>query len=200
MDSHPRLKRRLSLIGQGEARIGLPEADPAGVYVDEPGARVITNAAGALRQSGPAKVLEAASRQRDINRLALDMKAVDGDALAVRMEHRVGGGRAVSGNHLERLVGAESMLDSCQQIEQRRVDGFYFVGAEIAQEVVDAIKLARKVVSILPVSGAQGFAGVQIVEFERAMPQPDRGACECDGGYDELRGGNRANAEEAPPR
>src|SRR5208283_6198887 len=102
-----------------------------------------------------------------------EMEAVDGDALAVRMEHRIGHGRAVSGNHLERRGGAQSMLDSHQQIEERGIDRLNFVGAEIAQDVVDAIELAGKVVTVLPVGGAQTFAGVQIIELERAAPKLD---------------------------
>src|SRR5208282_1084201 len=179
---------------------GLPETDAAGIDVNESGAGVVADSAGLLRQRGAAKLREAPSRHSDIDRLAFEMEAVDRDALAVRMEHRIGHGRAVSGNHLERLGAAQSMLDLHQQIEERGIDRLYFIGAEIAQDKVDAIELAGNVAAVLPVSGAQTFAGVQIVELERAAPKLDGGARYRDRRHNQLCSGQGANAEEAPPR
>ena len=96
----------LSLKGREETKNrNLPEADAAGVNVDEVALRVVADAAGLLRQCGAAELREAAARDADVDRFAFEMQAVDRDAFAVRMEHRVGHRRAVSGNHLERLVG-----------------------------------------------------------------------------------------------
>jgi hypothetical protein len=91
-------------------------------------------------------------------------------------------------------------MDSRQQIEQRGIDRLYFVGAEVAQDVVDAIQLVRNVVPIFPVRRGQAFAGMQSVELERSASKLDRRARHRDRGHDELHGGNRANAEEPPPR
>lgn len=179
---------------------GLPEADAAGIDVNESGARVVADSAGLLRQRGAAKLREAPSRHGNIDRLAFEMEAVEGDALAAGMEHRIGQGRAVSGNHLERLGGAQSMLDVHQQIKERGIDRLYFVGAEIAQDIVDAIELAGNVVTVLPVSGAQTFAGVQTVELERAAPKLDGGVRYRDRRHNQLCSGQGANVEEAPPR
>src|SRR5208337_4130185 len=101
------------------------------------------------------------------------MEAVNGDAFAVRMEHRVGNRRAVSGNHLERFVSAQPMLNLREQIEQRGIDRLNFVGAEIAQDVVDAIELAGNVAPIFPVSRGQAFTGMKGVELERAASKLD---------------------------
>src|SRR5271167_3929554 len=128
------------------------------------------------------------------------MEAVDCDAFAVGVEHRIGQRRAVSGNHLECFRGAQSMLDSRQQVEQRGIDWLDFVSAEIAQDVVDAIELFGNVLSVFPISRLQALAGVQRVEFERAASKLDCGACERDRGNDKLRRGYCANPEEAPPR
>ena len=92
------------------------------------------------------------------------------------------------------------MMDLREQIEQRGIDRLYFVGAEVTQDVVDAVELAGNVVAIFPVGRGQAFAGVQSVELERAASKLDRRASHCDRGHDELRRGDRANAKEPPPR
>jgi len=74
------------------------------------------------------------------------------------MKHRVGHGRAVSGDHLERLRGAEPVLDADEQVEQIGIDRLDFVGAEIAQDIVDAIEFAGNVLAVLPVSRVQALA------------------------------------------
>ena len=178
----------------------LPEADAAGVDVDETALRIVTDAAGLLRQGGTAQLREVAAGDANIDRLALDMEAVDRDAFAVGVEHRIGQGRTVSGNHLERFRCAQPMLDSRQQVEQRRIDRLDFVRAEIAQDIVDAVELFGNVLSVFPVSRLQTLAGVQRIEFERAASKLNCGACERDGGNGDLRRGNRANLEEAPSR
>jgi hypothetical protein len=92
------------------------------------------------------------------------------------------------------------MLDSRQQVEQRGIDRFDFVGAEIAQDVVDTGELFGDVLSVFPVSRSQTLAGVQRIELQRAASKLDCSACERDGGNGDLRSGNRANLEEAPSR
>ena len=178
----------------------LPEADAAGVYVDEAGLRIVADAAGLLRQGGAAQLREAAAGDANIDRLALDMEAVDRDAFAVSVKHRIRQGRAVPGNHLEGFRGAQPMLDSRQQVEQRGIDRLDFVRAEIAQDVVDAIQLFGDVLSVFPVSRLQTLAGVQRIELERAASKLNCGACEGNSGDCDLRSGNRANLEEAPSR
>src|ERR1019366_5956381 len=93
-----------------------------------------------------------------------------------------------------------SRLDSRQQIEQRGIDRLYFVGAEIAQEVVDAIELAGNVAAIFPVSRGQAFAGVKSVELERAAPKLDGRARHRDRRHNQLCSGNRANSQKSTPR
>jgi len=100
----------------------------------------------------------------------------------------------------KRFVGAQPMMDSRQQIQQRGIDRFYFVGAEVAQDVVDAIEFAGNIAAIFPVGRGQAFAGVQSVELERAASKLDGGTGHRDRRHNELRRGNRANAEEPPPR
>src|SRR5580704_8407650 len=92
------------------------------------------------------------------------------------------------------------MMDPRGQIEERRIDRLYFVGAEVAQDVVDAIQLVGNVVPILPVSRGQAFSRMQGVELERAASKLDCGARHRDRRHNQLCGGYRANAEEAPPR
>lgn len=178
----------------------LPEADAAGIDVDEAALRVVADAAGLLRQGGTAQLREVAAGDGNIDRFAFDMEAVDRDAFAVGVKHRIGQRRAVSGYHLERFRRAQSMLDSRQQVEQRGIDRFDFVGAEIAQDVVDAVELFGDVLSVFPVSRLQALASMQRIELKRAASKLDCGACERDGGNGELRRGNRANLEEAPSR
>ena len=134
--------------------------------MDEAALRIVADAAGLLRQGGAAQLREVAAGDGNVDRLALDMEAVDGDAFAVGVKHRIGQGRAVSGNHLERFRRAQSTLDPRQQVEQRGIDRLDFVGAEIAQDVVDAVELFGDVLSVLPVSRLQALAGVQRVEFQ----------------------------------
>lgn len=119
--------------------------------MDEAALRIVTDAAGLLRQGGTAQLREVAAGDANVDRFALDMQTVDRDAFAVGVKHRIGQGRAVSGNHLERFRGGESTLDSRQHVEQRGIDRLDFVGAEIAQDVVDAGELFGDVLSVFPV-------------------------------------------------
>jgi len=76
----------LSLKGREETKNrNLPEADAAGIDVDEVALWVVADAAGLLRQCGAAELREGAARDADVDRLAFEMQAVDGDAFAVRM-------------------------------------------------------------------------------------------------------------------
>src|SRR5271165_3489381 len=92
------------------------------------------------------------------------------------------------------------MLDSRQQVEESGIDRLYFVGAEVAQDVVDSVEFARDVMSIFPVGRLQTLAGMERVELQRAASKLNGGAGKRDCRNYELCGRNRANAEEAPPR
>ena len=92
------------------------------------------------------------------------------------------------------------MLGSRQQIEQRGIDRLYFVSAEVAQDIVDAVEFAGNVAAILPVRSFETLTGMKIVKLERAVPKLDPGPRHRDRGDHQLRCSERANAQEASPR
>ena len=92
------------------------------------------------------------------------------------------------------------MLNADEQVEQIRIDRFDLISAEIAEDIVDAIQLAGNVLAVLPVGRPEALPGVECVETERAASKLNGGAGHRDRGHYELSRGDRANAEEPPPR
>ena len=103
--------------------------------MDETGARIISDAAAGQR---PRRAdFSSAALDANIDRLAIEMQAVDRDTFG-GMQHRVGLRSAISGNDLERLLGANRCWMPDQQIEQRGIDRLHFVRAPVAQDEIDA--------------------------------------------------------------
>lgn len=54
-----------------------------------------------------------------------------------------------------------------EQVEQVRVDGLYFIGAEIPEEVVDFGERAGEVLAIFVVDRVDALVGMNVVHGER---------------------------------
>src|SRR5690242_3510842 len=85
---------------------GLPGPDPAGIQVDEVRGRVVADTAAAHREGDVAKFPGGKTRQPNVDRLPYHMEAVLGDAGRVAVQKGVGGRRAITGDHVERIVSA----------------------------------------------------------------------------------------------
>ena len=102
----------------------------------------------------------------DVDGLALHVQAVPGDAGGMAPEHGVGLWRAVAGDHLERIVGVEPVLEGEQEVEQVRVDLPDLAGAEVAQQMIDFAQALRNVPALGPIDHRQRLGRVQVLERE----------------------------------
>src|SRR5688572_27599221 len=82
----------------------LPLADRAAIDVHEPRARIIADPAAAQAGGGGADLAQVAALGAHVDRHALDVIAVAGDAAAAHVHAVVGGRRAVAADHQERVV------------------------------------------------------------------------------------------------
>ena len=145
-----------------------PVADAAGVDVNEAGSRIISDTAEMEREGDPLEEGKLAASHVDIRSPALDVHAVARHTLALRCQPGVRRRRAVSGDQVERLAGVQFGVDVVQQVEQIGIDRLDFVGAEVAEEIIDFGQGARNVVAILEIDRPQGFTGMRIVHRKRA--------------------------------
>jgi len=92
------------------SELTLPAAHPADIDMDEAGMRILSDAAGLEGQRGAAQRADAGTAQMDVDGLAFHMQAVLGDTVIMGGQPGIGAGRAIGGNHIERPLGADPML------------------------------------------------------------------------------------------
>src|SRR5262249_11542759 len=100
-----------------------PMAYAAGVEVNERRARgrIEADATALHAQPGIADLLKRHARNVEVDRLAEHMLAELRHTLAAPAQHRVGGGRAKAAYDLDRLLGADLLIDFPDQVEQLRI-------------------------------------------------------------------------------
>jgi hypothetical protein len=110
------------------------------------------------------------------------MQAALSDAIAFAVQHRIGRGRAVTGDDLKRFARFQAKLQRTQQVQQATVDVVSGSGAVISQNALDFRQRLRNVFPALPVHGFQTFARMQVVKGKRTFRQggrlQNRRACE----------------------
>ena len=102
--------------------------------------------------------------EADVDRLAVHVQAVRGDAAAPAPEHGVGRRRPVAADHLERPGQRQALLQQVDDVEQPGIDDADLAGAPVAQDPVDLEQALRLVAAIGEVGRAQPFAGVLVVD------------------------------------
>ncbi|MFK4537784.1 hypothetical protein ABIA00_005967 [Bradyrhizobium ottawaense] len=81
-------------------------------------------------------------------------------------EHGVGGGGAVGGDDLDRLLGVDVAVDFPEDIEEAAVHDRLVLGAPVAQEVIELLQRRFVIAAITLEGDGQVFAGMGVVEGE----------------------------------
>ena len=142
----------------------LPEADIAGVNVDKVGLGIKADPAS-LKSQG--NLVQAAGIERgepDINSLARHVQAVACDTVAAILEHGVGLGRSISGNHLKKMFAAGGPADVMEQVQQGNVNGMNIAGSEILEEMIDFVQGFGDIASISKIYEGQFPEGMGVIK------------------------------------
>jgi hypothetical protein len=172
-------------------RLRSPAARSAGVDVNEAGCRVVPDAAGAQRQRLYVDRRQRHAGDADVDGPPLQVQAATGDAGAATVQHRIGGGRAIAGNDLERWRAAHALAKRVKQIEQGRVHGRNVAGAEVPQQPVRRVQRVGLVAAGMEVFDGQSLAGVQV---RKRKPASRRGS-KCVRGHHRSDRGDGGKAE-----
>ena len=119
-----------------------PVTDAAGVEMDErrAGGRIETDAAALQPQPGIPDLLERDARNEEIHRMAEHMLAEARDARRAATEHGVGGGRAVGGNDLDRLLAVDVAIDFPEDVEEVTIHHGLVLGTPVAEIVIELLE------------------------------------------------------------
>jgi len=137
------------------------------VDVHEVGGRVEPDAAALHCEGGITKPGQRNICQPDVDRLSFHVQAVRRHAFAVLSEHLVGRGRSIPRYHLKRPATVGDGIQIVEEIEQLHVDRVQFVGAEIAQEMVDRVERVAQIRAAAEVFDLEALTGVQMIEAQQ---------------------------------
>ena len=117
----------------GHAR---PVADAAGVEMDERRSRrrIEADAAALQAQPGETDLLERHVRNVEIHGVAEHVLAEAGHARGTAAKHGVGGGGAVGGNDLDRLLAVDVAVDFPEDVEQMTIHRGLVLAAPVAED------------------------------------------------------------------
>jgi hypothetical protein len=149
-------------------RLSLPVTDWSTIDVNEPRARIVTDAAALQARRCIAHLGQATPLRPKIDRHALGMIAVFRYAFAMQIHLRVGHGRSVTADNQERIARIEPFAHHPEHVENAGIHRTHLVGVMIPQDPVDVPYRLSDVVSVGPVDGAQPFAGVRVVKRYRS--------------------------------
>ncbi len=137
--------------------------------MDEVGDRIEANTAGPEAEGGVAQVGQLDAFDADVGGLAQHVLAVARHLAALGVELGVGLRRPVAGDQLERLIGADLLLDAVQHVEQPRVHDVLLAIAPVAHHPHGLGQGVGDVLAVLPVDRVQHLAGVQVMQVGAAI-------------------------------
>ena len=157
-------------LGELVRRHARPVTDAAGVEMDEGRARgrVEADAAALLPQTGGANVRERHAGNIEVDRMAKHMLAVARHAGRAAAEHGVGGGGAVGGDDIDRLLAVDVAVDFPEDVEQATIHLGLFLAAPVAKEVIELLQRVFVVAPVALEGDGKVFAGMGVVEGEGA--------------------------------
>ena len=128
--------------GELVMRHARPVPDAAGVQMHEgrAGGRIEADAAALQAQAGEADLLQRHARNVEVHRMPQHVLAEARHAGGAAAEHRVGGGRAVGGDDLDRLLAVDVAIDFPEDVEQATVHDRLVLVPPVAQEVVELLQ------------------------------------------------------------
>ncbi len=147
-----------------------PGTHRADVEVDERRARTRVPADAAalhLHADGP-DLVDRSVGQVEVHRLAEHVLAELGHRLGAAAQHRVGAGRAVGGDDVDRLVRADLPVGLPHGVEQARVHLGRLVDAPVAQEPVELLQGRPVVAPVAAERDGGALLGVGVEDRERA--------------------------------
>lgn len=102
----------------------------------------------------------------EVHRLALGVVAVLRHAAAMRAQFIIGVQRAVTGNQLHRLAGAQQPLQAVKMVKEARIDRFNLIGAIIAEQMIKPHQLFFIVTFAVEKLGFNRFTGMQVIQYQ----------------------------------
>ena len=151
----------------GHAR---PVTDAAGVEMDEGRSRgrVEADAAALQAEPGGADLLQRHVRDVEVHRVAEHVLAEARHAGRAAAEHGVGGGGAVGGDDLDRLLAVDVAVDFPEDVEQMPIHRGRVLAAPVAEEVIDLLERLFVVAPVALEGDGEVFVGMGVVEGEGA--------------------------------
>ena len=185
-------------LDQFFARDARPMADRTSIHVHEgrAGGRIEADAATLQPQADLAQFLQRHAGNIEVHGVAERVLAELGDARGPLAQHGVGRRRAIAAHHVDRRGGADLAIDLPQQVEQMRVHARRLFLAPVAHEPVELLQRGVVVTAVTLVGDGDVFAGVNVMERERArVAFGDRGLQRHAGGEQENAGGCGSGAD-----
>ena len=157
-------------LGELVMRHARPVTDAAGVEMHEGRARgrIEADAAALQAQAGGADVRQRHARNVEVDRVAKHVLAVARHAGGAAAQHRVGGGGAVGGDDVDRLLAVDVAVDFPEDVEQPTIHLGLFLAAPVAKEVIELLQRLFVVAPVALEGDGEVFAGMGVVEGEGA--------------------------------
>ena len=151
----------------GHAR---PVTDAAGIEMNERRSRgrIEADAAALQAKAGGADLLERNSGDEEIHRVAEHVLAVASHAGRTAAEHGIGGGGAVGGDDLDRLLAVDVAVDFPEDVEQVTIHRGLVLAAPVAEEVIEFLQRLFVVAAVALEGDGEVFVGMGVVEGKRA--------------------------------
>ncbi len=151
----------------GHAR---PVPDAAGIEMDErrSRSRIEADAAALQPQAGEADLLQRHVRNEEVHGVAEHMLAEARHPGRTAAQHGVGGGRAIGGDDLDRLLAVDVAVDFPEDVEQMPVHHGLVLAAPVAEIVIELFQRRFVVAAVALEGDGEIFAGMGVVERKRA--------------------------------
>ena len=151
----------------GHAR---PVTDAAGIEMDEGRSRcrIESDAAALQAEPGEADLLKRHVRNVEIHGVAQHVLAEARHARRTAAEHGVGGGGAVGGNDLDRLLAVDVAVDFPEDVEQMTIHRGLFLAAPVAEIVIELFQRLFVVTPVALEGDGEVFIGMGVVERKGA--------------------------------
>ena len=151
----------------GHAR---PVADAAGVEMDERRSRgrIEADAAALQAKPGEADLLQRHVRNEEIHGVAEHVLAEARHAGGAAAEHGVGGGGAIGGDDLDRLLAVDVAVDFPEDVEQVTIHRGLVLAAPVAEIMIELLQRFFVVAAVALEGDGEVFVGMGVVEREGA--------------------------------
>src|SRR5262249_21618007 len=126
--------------------------------------RIKADASALQPQANLADLFKRNARDEEIHRLTVYMLAELCNPAGASAQHRIGFGRAVAADHLDRLSSAGFAISVPQQIEQMGIHVSLFLAPPVAHEPVELLERTIVIASIALEGDGDVFTGVRVVE------------------------------------